>query len=333
MSTYPNGGVTNVPAAHPITIPTTTAHNNTVPVQPSSPLAATNAPLPNPAGVPGEINADGEHDDSEYQHSHMPLETRELTSTEELWLQHAIEGNLDGLQSLVGRVDVDCCDQWGSTALMHACHRKHVSCVNFLLGSGANINKQDYRGITCLMEASWNKHIDMVRLLLRAHADVNLLDERDYTALMQAAEEGHANVVQLLIEAGADLNVQEKKRNYTALMWAVVEGHPSVVQYLVTAGTDLNIQDKYGFTALMQAARTRFIAAVLLLVGNGADLDIKDKKGRSVFDLGNQQVLQAIDKGKRDLRRRFLQIFQNDRFISQLQSEVIGVITSYLVNA
>ena len=106
-----------------------------------------------------------------------------------------------------------------------------------------------------------------------------------------------------------------------------------MVQYLVTSGTDLNVQDKYGFTALMQAARTRFIAAVLLLVGNGADLDIKDKKGRNVYDLGNQQVLQAIEKGKRDLRRRYLQLFQADRTINSFQSEIINTITAYLVTA
>jgi len=113
-------------------------------------------------------------------------------------------------------------------------------------------------------------------------------------------------------------------------MWAVVEGHPSVVQHLVTAGTDLNIQTSTGFTALMQAARTRFIAAVLLLVGNGADLDIKDKKGRSVYDLGNQQVLQAIEKGKRDLRRRYLQVFQADKNINHFPTEIINTITAYL---
>jgi serine/threonine-protein phosphatase 6 regulatory ankyrin repeat subunit B len=181
------------------------------------------------------------------------------------------------------------------------------------------------------MEASWNRHIDMVRLLLKAGANINLTDERDYTALMQAAEEGHHNIVQVLIEAGCDLNKQEKKRNYTALMWSVVEGHPSVVQFLVQAGSDLNIQDKYGFTALMQAARTRFLAAVLLLVGNGADLEIKDKKNRTVYDLGNQQVLQAIEKGKRELRRKYMTVFASDRGLSQLPPDTHNIIGNYLV--
>jgi len=137
--------------------------------------------------------------------------------------------------------------------------------------------------------------------------------------------------VQVLIEAQADLNRQEKKRNYTALMWSVVEGHPSVVQYLVQAGADLNIQDKYGFTALMQAARTRFLAAVLLLVGNGADLEIKDKKNRTVYDLGNQQVLQAIEKGKRELRRKYMATFAADRHLAQMHPDTLNIIGNYLV--
>jgi len=184
------------------------------------------------------------------------------------------------------------------------------------------------------MEACWNKHTDMVKLLLKQPGiDINKQDERDYTALMQTAEEGHASIVQLLIDAGADMNKQEKKRHYTSLMWSVVEGHPAVVQLLVQAGADLNIQDKYGFTALMQAARTRFLAAVLLLVSNGAELDIKDKKGRAVYELGNQQVLQAIEKGKRELRRRYLQILAQDRNVGAFHADILGNITAYLVNA
>jgi len=283
----------------------------------------------------GGVVADAAGDDHEheYTHSYYPLETRELTTNEQNFIRAAQEGQLDHCASYLnnGLVDVDVQDQWGSTALMHAVNKRHTSLVLMLLSKGANIDKQDYRGITCLMEASWNRHIDMVKLLLKNGANINLTDERDYTALMQAAEEGHHQVVQLLIEAGADLNKQEKKRNYTALMWSVVEGHPAVVQYLVGAGADLNIQDKYGFTALMQAARTRFLAAVLVLVGTGADLDIKDKKNRTVYDLGNQQVLQAIEKGKRELKRKYLAAFAQEKGLAQLHPDTINIIANYLV--
>lgn len=302
------------------------------------------APLPTagqPVGGAGQLNgtaADGtgagaggvgaEEEDNEYSHKYQPLDIRELSDAEKLFIEYGTNGQLEQMIDLYNKakqphsgaragvagsaavpttlsIDIDCCDQWGSTALMHASVRKHVSVMRWLCANGADINKQDYRGITVLMECCWNNKLEYVRMLLnnklqyKQQLDINLLDERDYSALMQAAEEGHTSIVQLLLEYHADMNQQEKKRCYTALMWAVVEGHPSVVQLLVNAGADLNIQDKYGFTALMQAARTRFLAAVLLLVGNGADLDVKDKKNRNVYDLGNQQVLQAIDKGRR----------------------------------
>jgi len=277
----------------------------------------------------GEI----EEHENEYTHSHQPLEVREPTAHEQEFLRNSMEGNLEGLKISVSqnRCDINCVDLWGNTALMHSCAKKHLHIVKWLMSKGADINKQDYRGITALMESAWNKKPEFVKLLLENGADVNLTDERDYTALMQSAEEGHANIVQILCDAGADLNKQEKKRNYTALMWAVVEGHPPVVQILVNSGADLNKQDKYGFTALMQAARTRFLAAVLMLVGAGADLDIKDKKGRSVYDLGNQQVLQAIEKGKRELRRRYMQVLSGHLSFGQYQSENLTLITSFLV--
>jgi len=298
----------------------------------TSPAPGTAAP-PNP-----EQRGDGEVEDheSEYVHTHMPLEPRELTDSEKIFLRHSIDGDLEAMQHMFthGAVgDIDCQDQWGSTPLMHAAFRKHIPIVQWLLTNGADINKQDYRGITVLMEACWNCKVDMARLFLKAGANVNLCDERDYTALMQAAEEGHVPIVQLLIDAKADLNKQEKKRSYTSLMWAVVEGHPNVVQSLVQHGADLNLQDKYGFTALMQAARTRFLAAVLLLVGQGADLEVKDKKGRSVYDLGNQQVIQAMEKGKRDLRRRYVNYLQNDPVIATFQSETIAILAGYLIHA
>lgn len=93
----------------------------------------------------------------------------------------------------------------------------------------------------------------------------------------------------------------------------------------------LPLSPQYGFTALMQAARTRFLAAVLLLVGHGADLDIKDKKNRTVYDLGNQQVLQAIEKGKRELRRKYISNFAQDRGLSQLHPDTLNIIANYLV--
>lgn len=81
----------------------------------------------------------------------------------------------------------------------------------------------------------------------------------------------------------------------------------------------------------MQAARTRFLAAVLMLVSAGADLDLRDKKNRTVFELGNQQVMQAIDKGKRELRRRYVHALSMHLSVCSAYPELIAVISNYLV--
>lgn len=81
----------------------------------------------------------------------------------------------------------------------------------------------------------------------------------------------------------------------------------------------------------MQAARTRFLAAILILVGCGADLDTTDKKGRSVYDLSNQQSLQAIEKGQRELRRKYLWILSTDASVETFSPKILSTIVSFLV--
>lgn len=84
----------------------------------------------------------------------------------------------------------------------------------------------------------------------------------------------------------------------------------------------------------MQAARTRFLAAVLLLVGSGADVGIRDIKSRTIFDLNcsSQQLLQAIEQGQRELRRRYLTELSRDSSIEAFSPEILSTITEFLVS-
>jgi ankyrin repeat protein len=115
------------------------------------------------------------------------------------FLRAARMGDYDRVQQLMGKVPVDCQDQWGSTALMNSAYMMHMDIVKLLIENEADINKQDSKGITALMEASWNRHLPVVELLVKGKASLNATDERKYTALMQAGEEGHSDVVKYLV--------------------------------------------------------------------------------------------------------------------------------------
>ena len=251
--------------------------------------------------------------------------------------------------------DINKQDYRGITCLMEASWNRHLDMVRLLLKAGANINLTDERDYTALMQAAEEGHHTIVQVLIEAGVDLNRQEKkRNYTALMWSVVEGHPSVVQYLVQAGACLNVQDKVRLTNAPgrrdgVAALIRGKSSKKDERTCTGRSLCASNadfllfillffllissyfQYGFTALMQAARTRFLAAVLLLVGNGADLDIKDKKNRTVYDLGNQQVLQAIEKGKRELRRKYITIFAQDRGLSQLHPDTLNIIGNYLV--
>jgi ankyrin repeat protein len=106
-----------------------------------------NAPvLPPTTPAPNPVDADLEEHEHEYIHSYFPLETRELTANEELFITRSRESDTEGCLSLLnsGLVDIDVQDQWGSTALMHAANKCNYVLVTALLKRGANIDKQDY---------------------------------------------------------------------------------------------------------------------------------------------------------------------------------------------
>lgn len=184
-------------------------NNNNIHVTNATGVGGSTQPLTAGVDVNGAVNVD--EDDSEYSHKYQPIDARELSDAERLFVEYGTNGQLDLMVDLYNKanvksntmnhnhtisIDIDCCDQWGSTALMHASVRKHIHVIKWLCSCGADINKQDYRGITVLMECCWNNKIDYVKLLLsnklqyKQVIDVNLMDEREYTALMQAAEEG-----------------------------------------------------------------------------------------------------------------------------------------------
>jgi ankyrin repeat protein len=173
-----------------------------------------------------------------------PLSPRTPSDEDKRWLQTAIDGDIATMHKMLDHLDndINCVDEWGSTALMLACYHDHTSCVRMLLDEGANIDLQDHRGVTCLMETSWNCNIELVHMLLHADVppNVNIVDDRGYSAITQAAEEGFDEVVVLLIEAGAGVNVRDKHYRASALMYAAAQGHLTVVRMLHAAGADLN---------------------------------------------------------------------------------------------
>ncbi|KAH7150140.1 ankyrin repeat-containing domain protein [Dactylonectria estremocensis] len=97
-------------------------------------------------------------------------------------------------------------DEYASP-LTIAIHTKHADVVEFLLASGANVDKTVNKGCSALMLAARHGDRHVVRLLIEKNANINYTSPQNWNALVLAAEEGHIDIVQDLLSAGAKPDV------------------------------------------------------------------------------------------------------------------------------
>ncbi|XP_051554075.1 KN motif and ankyrin repeat domain-containing protein 4-like isoform X1 [Myxocyprinus asiaticus] len=109
-------------------------------------------------------------------------------------------GDMKVLQQLMELGDVNArVGQVGQTALHLAVRHGRVPIVRLLLAQGADPNTQDHAGTTPLISACDRGHISMVRILLeKANCDVNLKDKGGRSALSLATQASHTEIANLL---------------------------------------------------------------------------------------------------------------------------------------
>uniref|UniRef100_A0A3P8T4R1 Ankyrin repeat domain 29 n=1 Tax=Amphiprion percula TaxID=161767 RepID=A0A3P8T4R1_AMPPE len=187
----------------------------------------------------------------------------------------ARKGNLALLQLLLnsGRVDADCRDSYGTTALMVASYSGHYECVKELIMQGADINYQRETGSTALFFASQHGHCDVVKLLFEFGASTEFQTKDGGTALTVASQYGHSKVVDTLLKNGANVHDQLNVRPFastftashcqyllhaadgTAPLWMAAQmGHSEAVKVLLLRGADRDADRQDGSTALFKAA-------------------------------------------------------------------------------
>ncbi|XP_042567700.1 ankyrin repeat domain-containing protein 29 isoform X2 [Cyprinus carpio] len=142
----------------------------------------------------------------------------------------ARKGNLALLQLLLnsGRVDVDCKDGYGTTALMVASYSGHYDSARELIMQGADINLQREQG-----------HNEIVKLLFEFGASTEFRTKDGGTALSAACQYGHSKVVETLLKNGANVHDQLND-GATALFLASQEGHVTIIRQLLSTGAKVN---------------------------------------------------------------------------------------------
>lgn len=236
-------------------------------------------------------------------------------STEQLleqWFQAAETGNLEQIQALIGKIDINIQNKDGYTALAMATFWGRENIVKHILQiPGINVNTQDKWGKTALIHAA-TTYENLVTLLLQFRVvagdaktaiNINAQTTSGRTALMMAALRGHENIVKILLSVpGIYINAQDE-HGITAFMFASLQGEENVVKHLLDVPeVYINLRDKSNDTALTHAEkRDNHVVAKLIqdkldeLISQAFEA-INDKKIQTLKSLIGRIGINITDK-------------------------------------
>jgi hypothetical protein len=155
----------------------------------------------------------------------------------------AARGALPFVRALLAAgLPVDATNAVNHSALMAAARNWRVEVVEFLLDSGADVQRQNIHGQTALHctlgsfapPPADRFQADCVDLLLQRGAPVNAQDGSGGTALMNAAWLGCTGCVERLLRAGAEASLRDKK-DRTAQDLARARGHELIALRLASS--------------------------------------------------------------------------------------------------
>jgi ankyrin repeat protein len=199
-------------------------------------------------------------------------------------------------------------------SLHDAVQYSHISIIERLIKSGADVNALDRWGKTPLHIAAMIGREDAAKLLIDNGADINAKDNYGYTPLHEAAGNSRwaSGVARLLISAGADINARTVG-GVSPLHRAAEGGDPNIVKLLIEKGADVNAVDEYGNTPLISAVRAgtygqEDTVRLLLAAGAKAKVLVRVNSGFNPLEeallRGNQTIanllVETIDLKARD---------------------------------
>lgn len=162
----------------------------------------------------------------------------------------ALSNDITSLHHLMDyKADLTEATERGSTALMLACAKGHVSIVTALLGNTCKSKLKSeissalkFRGLTGQQSC--------LGLLLSPKAmDINVGNENGETCLMMACEKGSIDIVRILLEEGADPNCADQN-GVTPLMISCRRGQERILSLLLRKGVQVDQKSNEGDTAL-----------------------------------------------------------------------------------
>jgi len=193
----------------------------------------------------------------------------------------------------------------GQTALHYGATYSHLGVLDYLISTGANIDRKDTPGATPLHRAVQKDSLAGVDSLLKAGANINAKDFNHYTPLHYAlAYKVSSAVIDLIISNGADVNIKDIYGN-TPLHLAVMNSDVPTILRLISHGADVNIRNKNGNTPLYEGVIANKQKESQVLLQTGANIFAVNYKGSS-------PLVEALQLGQ-DTIEWFLQEKQTNK--------------------
>ena len=154
------------------------------------------------------------------------------------------DGDVQMIQDLLGKIDINHQNNEGHTALFTACEEGKTEVVEMLLDSNADPNVcTKEQQCSPLIIAAKNGHVKVVSQLLEKNAEIDYKDYDGWTALFWACWKEKDGVVAILLDANADPNICRISKNRSPLIEATEKGYATIVEKLLAKNVDVNHRD------------------------------------------------------------------------------------------
>ncbi|KAI5755834.1 hypothetical protein M8J77_020005 [Diaphorina citri] len=193
---------------------------------------------------------------------------------------------------------IDIYGTWGETALIKASRQGKADIVDYLLKSGADVDKvSGGTGRTALMVAIIHGHLEVVVLLNGKGCDWSIRDRTECQAVhfISNLDSNQLDLVDyVLSQPSVDVNAQDSN-GCTVLMKAISLKSPvEILKRILDSGADPNVKSTHGITALMIAILGRYTEAVTILLEYPINLDDVTRDNVSALTLAESNNCEVI---------------------------------------
>jgi len=167
--------------------------------------------------------------------------------TKDIKIIEAVKNNdLEYIEQNITSTNINTRDQTASTLLIIAAQKGYFDIVQHLVTKGANLDLMNSVGQTALHLAVYFGHEKIAEFLVKSGADVNKTDDRfKLTPLSAASRKNRLKIGKFLLQNGADIESKDGINSFTPLFWAVSYENIDFVKLLLKYKPDISHICKY----------------------------------------------------------------------------------------